>query len=265
MLMRKARRQVRYKGNEVNEIVKVLGKIKRELWSPIDSWLFFAMLLIYVMSLFLLYSADGQEFGQLENKTLHTVLSFMLLWVIARIRPQAIAKFAPPFYILGVVLLIGVEVAGVTVNGSTRWLNLGFTRIQPSEIMKIALPVMLAWYFQRYEDNLNWKHYSAALLIVMIPVALILKQPDLGTATLIMASGLLVVFFAGLPWKAILVAVIGFIGMLPLLWNFGMHDYQRTRVLTLLDPTQDPAWCGLPHYPVNDCHRLGGYLGQGLA
>jgi len=235
---------VRYKGNEVNEIVKVLGKIKRELWSPIDSWLFFAMLLIYVMSLFLLYSADGQEFGQLENKTLHTVLSFMLLWVIARIRPQAIAKFAPPFYILGVVLLIGVEVAGVTVNGSTRWLNLGFTRIQPSEIMKIALPVMLAWYFQRYEDSLNWKHYSAALLIVMIPVALILKQPDLGTATLIMASGLLVVFFAGLPWKAILVAVIGFIGMLPLLWNFGMHDYQRTRVLTLLDPTQDPLGAG---------------------
>lgn len=244
MLMRKAQQQVRYKGNEVNEIVKVLGKIKRELWSPIDSWLFFAMLLIYVMSLFLLYSADGQEFGQLENKTLHTVLSFMLLWVIARIRPQAIAKFAPPFYILGVVLLIGVEVAGVTVNGSTRWLNLGFTRIQPSEIMKIALPVMLAWYFQRYEDSLNWKHYSAALLIVMIPVALILKQPDLGTATLIMASGLLVVFFAGLPWKAILVAVIGFIGMLPLLWNFGMHDYQRTRVLTLLDPTQDPLGAG---------------------
>jgi rod shape-determining protein rodA len=244
MLMRKAQRQVRYKGNEVNEIVKVLGKIKRELWSPIDSWLFFAMLLIYVMSLFLLYSADGQEFGQLENKTLHTVLSFMLLWVIARIRPQAIAKFAPPFYILGVVLLIGVEVAGITVNGSTRWLNLGFTRIQPSEIMKIALPVMLAWYFQRYEDSLNWKHYSAALLIVMIPVALILKQPDLGTATLIMASGLLVVFFAGLPWKAILVAVIGFIGLLPLLWNFGMHDYQRTRVLTLLDPTQDPLGAG---------------------
>ena len=244
MLMRKAQQQVRYKGNEVNEIVKVLGKIKRELWSPIDSWLFFAMLLIYVMSLFLLYSADGQEFGQLENKTLHTVLSFMLLWVIARIRPQSIAKFAPPFYILGVVLLIGVEVAGVTVNGSTRWLNLGFTRIQPSEIMKIALPVMLAWYFQRYEDSLNWKHYSAALLIVMIPVALILKQPDLGTATLIMASGLLVVFFAGLPWKAILVAVIGFIGLLPLLWNFGMHDYQRTRVLTLLDPTQDPLGAG---------------------
>lgn len=110
--------------------------------------------------------------------------------------------------------------------------------------MKIALPMMVAWYFQKYEMSLRWYHYLAAIVIVLVPVALILKQPDLGTATLIMASGLFVIFFAGLPWKAIFAALIGFAAALPLLWRYGMHDYQKTRVLTLLDPTQDPLGAG---------------------
>ncbi|MBP8044041.1 MAG: FtsW/RodA/SpoVE family cell cycle protein, partial [Neisseria sp.] len=162
-----------------------------------DPWLFYAMLAIYIMSLFLLYSADGQQIGQLENKTLHTVLGFMLLWLIARTRPQILSNFALPMYAIGVVLLLGVHFFGITVNGSTRWLNIGIGRIQPSEIMKIALPMMVAWYFQKYEMSLRWYHYLAAIVIVLVPVALILKQPDLGTATLIMASGLFVIFFAG--------------------------------------------------------------------
>ena len=175
---------------------------KSTIAAPIDPWLFFAMLAIYIMSLFLLYSADGQEFGQLENKTIHTVLGFALLWIIAVFKPQTAAKVALPVYIVGVLLLIGVEVAGVTVNGSTRWLSLGFTRIQPSEIMKIGIPMTVAWYFQRYEGRLKWIHYIVALVLILVPVTLILKQPDLGTAALIMASGIFVIFFAGLPWKA---------------------------------------------------------------
>ena len=217
---------------------------KSTITAPIDPWLFFAMLAIYIMSLFLLYSADGQEFGQLENKTIHTVLGFALLWIIAVFKPQTAAKVALPVYIVGVLLLIGVEVAGVTVNGSTRWLNLGFTRIQPSEIMKIGIPMTVAWYFQRYEGRLKWIHYIVALILILVPVALILKQPDLGTAALIMASGIFVIFFAGLPWKAIFAAIIAFVAALPLLWNYGMHDYQKTRVLTLLDPTKDPLGAG---------------------
>lgn len=142
----------------------------------------------------LLYSADGQDIGQLRNKTLHTILGFVLLWLVARIRPQVLSNFAPPAYLLGVMLLLGVHFFGITVNGSTRWLNLGFIRLQPSEIMKIALPMMVAWYFQRYEMTMRWYHYVVALLIVLVPGALILKQPDLGTATLIMASGLFVIF-----------------------------------------------------------------------
>ena len=210
----------------------------------IDPWLFYATLAVYGMSLFLLYSADGQEFGQLANKTLHTVFGFALLWIFSGIRPQTVAKAALPVYLLGVLLLVGVQVAGVTVNGSTRWLSLGFTRIQPSEIMKIALPMTAAWYFQRYEGRLKWRHYLAALVLIVAPVALILKQPDLGTATLIMASGVFALFFAGLPWKAVFGAIATFAAALPLLWNYGMHDYQKTRVLTLLDPTQDPLGAG---------------------
>ncbi|EGV36444.1 rod shape-determining protein RodA [Neisseria weaveri] len=221
-----------------------LAKIKYYIWKPMDPWLFYAMLTIYVMSLFLLYSADGQEIRQLENKTIHTVLAFILLWFVARTRPQFLANFALPMYVTGVILLIGVHFFGVTVNGSTRWLNIGIGRIQPSEIMKIALPMMVAWYFQKYEMSLKWYHYAVALFLVAIPGVLILKQPDLGTATLIMASGLFVVFFAGLPWKVIATAVIGFLAALPLIWNYGMHDYQKVRVMTLLDPTKDPLGAG---------------------
>ena len=219
-------------------------KIKQLLWDPLDPWLFYALFAIYGMSLFLLYSADGQDIGRLENKTLHTILGIGLLLVFARIRPQILSQFALPIYIIGLVLLLGVHFFGVTVNGSTRWLNLGFVRLQPSEIMKIGLPMTVAWFFQRYESKLAWFHYLVALVIIVIPGALILKQPDLGTATLIMASGLFVVFFAGLPWKALFIAIIGFVAALPLIWNYGMHDYQKTRVLTLLDPTKDPLGAG---------------------
>ncbi|WP_416190759.1 rod shape-determining protein RodA [Neisseria sp. CCUG12390] len=219
-------------------------KIKQAIWSPLDPWLFFAMLTVYVMSLFLLYSADGQEFGQLENKTLHTVIGFILLWIVAQVPPQTIAKLAVPIYFVGMALLVAVEIAGVTVNGATRWLDIGVLRIQPSEIMKIGLPMTVAWFFQRYEGRLDWRHYLVAVLLVLLPGALILKQPDLGTATLIMASGIFVVYFAGLPWKAIFAAIAGFVAALPLVWQYGMHDYQKTRVLTLLDPTKDPLGDG---------------------
>ena len=233
------------------------------LWAPMDVWLFYAMLAIYVMSLFLLYSADGQDFGQLENKTLHTIMGFVLLWGIAKTPPQILSNFAPPLYLLAVLLLFGVHFFGITVNGSTRWLNLGVARIQPSEIMKIALPMMVAWYFQKHELGLRWYHYFCALLLIMVPGALILKQPDLGTATLIMASGLFVVFFAGLPWKAIFAAIIGFAALLPLVWLYGMHDYQRTRVLTLFDPTKDRLGAGYHILQSMTAIGSGGVWGKG--
>ena len=247
----------------MNTELNWLRRLWQHLWSPMDVWLFYAMLIIYVMSLFLLYSADGQDFGQLENKTLHTILSFILLWCIAKTPPQILGNFALPLYILGTLLLIGVHFAGITVNGSTRWLNVGLTRIQPSEIMKIAVPMLVAWYFQRYESNIRWYHYLIAFILILIPVGLILKQPDLGTATLIMASGLFVVFFAGLPWKVIITAIVGFICMLPIIWNYGMHDYQRMRVLTLLDPTKDRLGAGYHILQSMTAIGSGGIWGKG--
>ena len=122
----------------------LLLKLKHLLWDPLDPWLFYSMLAVYLMSMFLLYSADGQDWGRLESKTLHTVLAFGVLLVVARVRPQTLSNFAPPMYIFGVLLLLGVHFFGVTVNGSTRWLNLGLFRLQPSEIMKIALPMVVA-------------------------------------------------------------------------------------------------------------------------
>lgn len=219
------------------------AKIKEWVWNPLDPWLFYALIAVYLMSMFLLYSADGQDIGRLESKTIHTILGVGILLTVARIPPRTLAFFALPLYVIGVVLLLGVHFFGITVNGSTRWLNLG-VRIQPSEIMKIGLPMALAWFFNNYERKLAWYHYLIALMMIVLPGALILKQPDLGTATLIMASGLFVIFFAGLPWKVLFVAIIGFCGSLPLIWRYGLHDYQKTRVLTLLDPSKDPLGAG---------------------
>ncbi len=239
------------------------AKCRQLIWEPMDGWLFAAMMAIYVMSMFLLYSADGRDIGRLESKTLHTIFGFALLLTVARIRPQTLSNFAPPAYLLGVLLILGVEFFGITVNGSTRWLNLGFVRLQPSEIMKIALPMMVAWFFQRYETNLRWYHYLGAVGLIIIPGALILKQPDLGTATLIMASGLFVVFFAGLPWKALLGSIVLFVISLPVIWNYGMHDYQKTRVLTLLDPTKDPLGAGYHIIQSMIAIGSGGFWGKG--
>jgi rod shape determining protein RodA len=186
-----------------------------------------------------------------------------MLWVIARTRPQVLSNFALPMYAIGVVLLLGVAIMGISVNGSKRWLNIGITRIQPSEIMKIGVPMMVAWYFHKHETLTRWYHFAIALLITLVPVMLILKQPDLGTATLILASGIFVIFFAGLPWKVIFASLVGVGCALPLLWQYGMHDYQKTRVMTLLDPTKDPLGAGYHIIQSTIAIGSGGLWGKG--
>ncbi|AUZ04585.1 MULTISPECIES: rod shape-determining protein RodA [Vitreoscilla] len=212
--------------------------------APMDRWLLLSILIIYIMSLFLLYSADGGQFFQLEKKTLHTFLGFMLLWGLSRIKPQMLASLALPAYIGGVILLLGVEFFGVSVNGAKRWLDIGPLRIQPSEIMKIGLPMMVAAYFQRYDTELRWYHYLGALGIIGLPVGLILDQPDLGTAVLIGASGIFVMFFAGLSWRVVFVTIVLAVLSMPLMWEYGMHEYQRVRVRTLFNPAADPLGAG---------------------
>ncbi|MBR6026755.1 MAG: rod shape-determining protein RodA [Neisseriaceae bacterium] len=229
---------------------------------PLDKWLIIDMMIIYVMSLFLLYSADGQDFGQLGRKAVYTVLGLIVMWILAKSRPQFLSNFALPMYVVGLLLLLGVHLFGITVNGSTRWINLG-VRIQPSEIMKIALPMLLAWYFQRHENILRWYHYVIALILIALPVFFILKQPDLGTAILISASGLFVIFFAGLPWKVIFGAIFAGIISVPLLWQYGLHDYQRQRILTLFNPEQDRLGAGYHILQSITAIGSGGFWGKG--
>jgi rod shape determining protein RodA len=171
-------------------------------------------------------------------------------------------RFGAPLYLLGVLLLILVFFFGIKVNGARRWLSLGFTRIQPSELLKIAVPLMLAWYFHKHEAGLKVRHYVVACLLLLVPFALIAKQPDLGTAILVGAAGFYVLFFAGLPWKVIVGLFTIAAGAAPFVWTM-LHDYQRKRILTLIDPTSDPLGAGYHIIQATIAIGSGGTFGKG--
>ena len=222
-----------------NLISRVWARIK----APVDGWLLLFVVLLFAVSLVVLYSASNESMDRIANKAVFMLVALGLMWLVANIRPEILMQLALPGYLAGLVLLLGVAVAGEVVNGSRRRLDIGITRIQPSEIMKILVPMTVAWFFQRFEGKFGWWHYVVAALILGVPMAFVLKQPDLGTATLIGAAGFFVIFFAGLPWRVLLIGLSGFAATLPVIWTL-LHDYQRRRVLTLLDPTQDPLGAG---------------------
>src|SRR4029434_861168 len=148
-------------------------------------------------------SAPDKGPPRTASRATSLAISLVLMWLVANIPPQTIARAAVPLYLLAVVMLIGVAMFGTTVNGSKRWLNLGVARFQPSELMKIALPLMLAWYFQKFEGRIGWKDFALTAVLIVVPVYLIKRQPDLGTSLLIGASGFYVLYLAGLSWKII--------------------------------------------------------------
>ena len=180
---------------------------------------------------------------RISSQAISIVVALAVMWTVAQLQPQTLMRFALPAYALGLALLIGVALFGDVVNGARRWLNLGIIRIQPSEIMKIAMPLMLAWYFHKHEATLRLREYFIASLLLLVPVMLIARQPDLGTALLVTAAGFYVIFLAGLSWKILIGLMLAGCASLPLLWSL-LHDYQRRRVLTLLDPTSDPLGAG---------------------
>jgi rod shape determining protein RodA len=244
------------------DIVGTLRRSWQQLIAHIDFPLFFITLAIMSVGLATVYSAtfDGNQrvLSQLGNMG----VAMTIMWFVSRLPPQKLMNFAIPLYVLGIVLLIAVFLFGVKVNGAKRWLSLGFTRIQPSEIMKIAMPLMLAWYFQKYEATLQLKHYFVAALLLLVPFALIAKQPDLGTALLVGSAGFYVIFFAGLPWKIIAGLVVAAGSAAPLIWSM-MHDYQRKRILTLIDPTTDPLGAGYHIIQATIAIGSGGAIGKG--
>ena len=239
-----------------------LGRVWELLSRRVDSFLFGVALTIAGVGLITLFSAADQNVARLSSQATSLAFALVLMWLVANIAPQTIARAAVPLYGLGVVLLIGVAFWGVSVNGSRRWLNLGFGRFQPSELMKIALPLMLAWYFQKFEGRIGWKDFALAAVLIAVPVYLIKRQPDLGTALLIGASGFYVLYLAGLSWKVIVGLVAAAGAAAPLVWP-QLRDYQRERILTFLDPTRDPLGAGYHSSQASIALGSGGVVGKG--
>lgn len=228
----------------------------------IDFPLLIIALAILTFGVVTVNSATHDEVNHSVSQAMHAGIAFMLMWFISRLPPQKLMRIAVPLYLLGIILLVCVFIFGVKINGARRWLSIGILRIQPSEIMKIAMPLMLAWYFQQYETLLKFRHYVFGALLLIVPFALIAKQPDLGTAILVGAAGFYVIFLAGLPWKFILGLMLAGSGAAPFVWNM-MHDYQRKRILTLLDPTTDPLGAGYHIIQSTIAIGSGGIFGKG--
>jgi rod shape determining protein RodA len=243
-------------------MTNLLGRAWEVLTRCIDGFLLAVALTIVGVGLVTLYSATDQSVARLTTQVTSLVFSLALMWVVANIPPQTLARAAVPLYVAGVVMLIGVAFFGTVVNGSRRWLNLGFARFQPSELMKIALPLMLAWYFQKFEGRVGWKDFVVAAVLIVVPVYLIKRQPDLGTALLIGAAGFYVLYLAGLSWKVIVgLAALG-VAAAPLIWPH-LADYQRERILTFLDPSRDPLGAGYHSSQASIALGSGGVIGKG--
>ena len=219
-----------------------LWRRMRPYFTVFDGPLAMIVFLLVATSLVTLYSAGIDFPGRVEGQIRNIMVAFVVMWMAALVPPQTLMRLAVPIYTVGVALLVAVLVFGIVKKGARRWLYVGID-IQPSEILKIAVPLMLAWYFQQRAGMVRWGSFLIAALLLAIPVGLIQLQPDLGTSLLVLASGLFVIFLAGLSWKALAGLVVAFFASLPVAWSL-MHDYQRERVMTLIDPTADPLGKG---------------------
>jgi len=239
-----------------------LQRIVLRVTEGIDSTLLVLILALSMLGLAALFSASYESPGRVLNQLAHLSLALGAMWVTAQIAPQTLMRFAVPAYVIGIALLIAVALFGDVVNGARRWLNIGVARFQPSEMMKLALPLMLAWYFHRRESTLRLRDFALGALLLAVPLGLIVRQPDLGTASLVAAAGFYVIFFAGISWR-VLGGLAGLfaVALFPL-WGM-LHDYQRKRVLTLLDPTQDPLGAGYHIIQSTIAVGSGGIAGKG--
>lgn len=226
-----------------------------------DGALSLIVFLILSVGIVTLYSAGMNFPGRVEDQLRNILIAFIVMWVAANISPQLLLRLAVPVYTVGVTLLIAVALFGIIKKGSRRWLNIGVV-VQPSEIMKIAMPLMLAWYFQKREGMLRWDAFLVATLLLLIPGFLIIRQPDLGTGLLVLGAGFYVIFFAGLPWKVLAGLFVAGAASLPVVWSF-MHDYQRQRIMMLIDPTSDPLGKGFHIIQSTIAIGSGGVAGKG--
>jgi rod shape determining protein RodA len=240
----------------------MLERLFLRLQKNIDSTLMIFISATLVVGLFTLYSASGRNIILVLNQILYIGLGFILLWVTARIHPKYYEKLALPIYILGLLLLLAIAFIGQSSHGAKRWLNLGAFKMQPSEIMRLAVPIAMAWYLAKRENKRHAIDYIIASLFFILPVILIINQPDLGTGLLITASGFYILFLAGLNWKFILSSAISLFFLVPTIWTH-LHDYQKKRLLILLDPSQDPLGSGYHTIQASIAMGSGGLIGKG--
>ena len=225
--------------------------------------------------LLIMYSSGYDHGTRFEDHARNMLIAATIMFVVAQVPPQRLMAVAVPLYVFGVTMLVAVAVFGIAKKGARRWINVGVV-IQPSEILKIAMPLMLAWWFQKREGQLRPLDFAVAGLLLAIPVGLIMRQPDLGTSLLVLAAGVAVIFFAGMSWKLVVPPVVlGLIGVItlvvlePKLCADGMrwailHDYQQQRICTLLDPTRDPLGKGFHIIQGMIAIGAGGVFGAGF-
>ena len=245
------------------------------LFRGFDGWLMGIVLLLAGIGLLAMYSSGYDHGTRFVDHGRNMLIALVLLFVVAQVPPQKIMAAAVPLYIAGVVLLLAVALFGITKKGAQRWIDVGLV-IQPSELLKIAMPLMLAWWFQKREGQLRALDFGVAAVLLALPVGLIMKQPDLGTSLLVLAAGLSVIFFAGLSWKLVVPPVLlGALGIVlivsfePQLCAEGvrwpvLHDYQQQRICTLLDPSRDPLGRGFHIIQGMIAIGAGGVFGKGF-
>jgi rod shape determining protein RodA len=228
----------------------------------IDFPLLGLLLILISIGLIILYSASNENINMLLRQILRLTLATGVMFFLSFIPPHKYKLITPWIYLFGLALLIAVMIIGKIGKGAQRWLDLGFMRFQPSEIMKLAVPMMTACYIDQKRSHINFKVLMIALLIILTPALLIAKQPDLGTAIMVICAGLCVIFIAGVSFRILLFVTIPALLALPLIWNF-MHDYQKNRILTMLNPEQDPLGAGYHIIQSKIAIGSGGAFGKG--
>lgn len=229
----------------------------------IDITMLLIVLALLTYSAFVIWSASGQDVGMMERKLAQIAGGLIIMLVMAQIPPRVYESWAPYLYIFCIFLLVLVDVFGQVSKGAQRWLDLGFVRFQPSELAKIAVPLMVARFINRDICPPSLKNTAIALVLIFVPTLLVAAQPDLGTAILIAASGIFVLFLSGMSWKLIACAALLVAAFIPILWFFLMHDYQRERVMMLLNPESDPLGAGYHIIQSKIAIGSGGFYGKG--
>ena len=228
----------------------------------IDLPLLAGLLVLAGFGLIVLYSASGENLAQVQRQALRIIIALGVMLAIAQVNPTTVRRWSPWLYGVGLVMLIAVLVFGEVGKGAQRWLDLGVIRFQPSEMVKLAVPLMIAWYLAEKRLPPTWQRLSAAAVMIIVPVLLIAKQPDLGTSLLVASAGIFVLFLAGISWRLIGALMVAGAAAAPVVWYL-MRDYQRQRVLTFLDPEKDPLGAGYHIIQSKIAIGSGGLYGKG--